>query len=164
MQQQPYPNYGPYYYPPFPQNNAPYPSFYGGPPPPTQPPQAPHTNNPPGPSPYSFDAGAYNLKPNASVVAQSRRHRKNSSTPATAAPAAPLKSAMKKTVNVFNQAEATIGRQLSNPFYNPASGSQNNPNAPMQMPRPRVYSNPTYPENVRDDPYNTDMEEPIACN
>ena len=66
MQQQQYGSYGPYYgYPsystPYMGSNpttSGYPPFYG-PPQSQQPPPAPHTNNPPAPAPYSFDAAAY---------------------------------------------------------------------------------------------------------
>ena len=169
MQQQQYGSYGPYYgYPsystPYMGSNpttSGYPPFYG-PPQSQQPPPAPHTNNPPAPAPYSFDAAAYNLKPNASISGPSRGHRRASTVPASAA--ASLKSAMKKTVNAFTQAEATIGRQLTNPFHNPAASNPYPTQPPgMQMPRPRVYSNPAHPQNMRDDPNDLDIQEPVAC-
>ncbi|KAF8905569.1 hypothetical protein CPB84DRAFT_1893187 [Gymnopilus junonius] len=63
-----------------------------------------------------------------------------------AAPSAPLKSAMKKTMNVFNAAENTLGRQFSNPF----SHAQQNPAPPF--PRPRVQSNPQRSQNAVKEP------------
>ncbi|KAF8198966.1 hypothetical protein BJ912DRAFT_1055087 [Pholiota molesta] len=144
---------------PQPLSNTGYPPFYG--PPISQPAPAPHNNNPPAPAPYSFDAAAYNLKTTPSTtVPFPKQHRRHQT--AAAAPAAPpLKSAMKKTMKVFNTAETTLGRQFSNPFHNPAANA--NPNPAMQMPRPRAYSNPTTPQNLmRDDLYETEPQEPVA--
>jgi hypothetical protein len=169
--QQPYGNYSYYPHPmynqtpymgpnPQPLSNTGYPPFYG--PPISQPAPAPHNNNPPAPAPYSFDAAAYNLKATPSTtVPFPKQHRRHQT--AAAAPAAPpLKSAMKKTMKVFNTAETTLGRQFSNPFHNPAANA--NPNPAMQMPRPRAYSNPTTPQNLmRDDLYETEPQEPVAC-
>lgn len=158
--QQPYSNYPPYYGQPMyphtpymgptsptspPGPSSGYPPFYG----PQQPAPAPPTGNLPAPAPYSFDAAAYAVKPGHPIgqPATSRRHRRNQTTPTTQpAPTAPLKSAMKKTMNVFNVAENTLGRQFSNPF----SHSQQNP-AP-QFPRPRVQSNPSRSQNATKEP------------
>ncbi|KAF9478530.1 hypothetical protein BDN70DRAFT_859951 [Pholiota conissans] len=165
--QQPYGNYA--YYPHPIYNHTPYiapnsqshPPFYG-PPISQQPQPAPHNNNPPAPAPYSFDAAAYNLKsaPNAAppFPKQHRRHQTTAAAPASM----PLKSAMKKTMKVFNTAEATIGRQFSNPFHNPAANNQTT-GPTTQMPRPRAYSNPTTPQNLlREDLYEAEPQEPIA--
>ncbi|KAF8168112.1 hypothetical protein B0H34DRAFT_792758 [Crassisporium funariophilum] len=154
QQQQQYGNY-PYYgqpmYPPHtpymgasgppgPSNG--YPPFYG-PPNPQPPAQAPQNPNPPAPSPYSFDAAAYAVKPGTGTTSQSRRHRRNQTIPAPAA-AAPLKSAMKKTMNnVMNTAETSIARQFSNSF-----GQSQPQNAPPPHNRSRVYSNPPNPQNM----------------
>lgn len=149
MQQQPYSNY-PYYGPPMyhPQTpyvgvNGPppgpshgYPPFYG----PQQPPSAPQHPNPPAPAPYSFDAAAYTTQQNAAPTTKtSRRHRRNQTTPA--APTAPLKSAMKKTMAAFN---------APTQFYNPFSSQPQN-QISTHTPRPRVYSNPNAPQQVRDE-------------
>ena len=149
MQQQPYPNY-PYYGQPMyhPQTpyvgvNGPppgpshgYPPFYG----PQPPPSAPQHPNPPAPAPYNFDPAAYATQQNAPPTANTpRRHRRNRTIPA--APTAPLKSAMKKTMAVFN-----TPAQFHNPF-----SSQPQNQIPTQMPRPRVYSNPSAPQHSRDE-------------
>ena len=122
-----------------------YPPFY-----PNQqaPVPAPQNPNPPAPSPYSFDAAAYAVKPGATSTLP-RRHRRNQTTSATVpapapAPApAPLKSAMRKTANVLNNAEQSISRQFTNPFNQ--SQNQNPP------PRARVYSNPSNPPILKDE-------------
>lgn len=152
MQQQPYPNYPyygqPMYHPQTPymgQNGPPppgpsgYPQYYG----PQPPPSAPQHPNPPAPSPYSFDPAAYTTQQNVAPTTNApRRHRRNPTIPAaTAPPTAPLKSAMKKTMAVFN-----APAQFHNPF-----SSQPQNQVPTQMPRPRVYSNPSVPQPARDD-------------
>jgi len=149
MQQQSYPNYPyygqPMYHPQTPYVGPPpgpshgYPPFYG----PQQPPSAPQHPNPPAPSPYSFDAAAYATQPNPPPTTNtSRRHRRNPTMPtATAPPTAPLKSAMKKTMAVFN-----APAQFHNPF-----SSQPQNHTTTQMPRPRVYSNPSVPQHMRDE-------------
>jgi hypothetical protein len=151
MQQQ-YGNY-PYYPPVFPQTpymgpNGPgptssgYPPFYA-PTNPQAPVQAPQIPNLPAPTPYSFDAAAYAVKPGANSTLP-RRHRRNQTTTATTPGPAPLKSAMKKTVtNALNNAEQSISRQFTNTF----NQSQNH-NPP---PRARVYSNPTNPPFLKDE-------------
>ena len=153
MQQQQYGNYPYYPQPAYPQTpymgpNGPgpsngYPPFYG---PPTQAPVlAPQNSNPTAPSPYSFDAAAYAVKPGANTTLP-KRHRKNLTTPTAPAPA-PLKSAMKKTVtNALNSAEQSITRQFTHTF-NP----QQNQNPSGPPPRTRVYSNPTNPQIPKDE-------------
>ena len=154
QQQQQYGNYPYYPQPVYPQTpymgpNGPgpsngYPPFYG---PPTQAPvSAPQNPNPPAPSPYSFDAAAYAVKPGANSTLP-KRHRRNQTTPSTAPAPAPLKSAMKKTVtNAFNSAEQSITRQFTNTFHPPQN---QNPSGPP--PRTRVYSNPTIPPIQKDE-------------
>ena len=152
QQQQQYGNYPYYPQPVYPQTpymgpNGPgpsngYPPFYG-PPNPQAPVLAPQNPNPPAPSPYSFDAAAYAVKPGANSTLP-RRHRRNQTTAGTAPAPAPLKSAMKKTVtNVFNNAEQSITRQFTNTFNQ--SQNQNPP------PRARVHSNPTNPPILKDE-------------
>jgi hypothetical protein len=127
--------------PPGPSNG--YPSFYAQAPIP-----APYNPNPPTPSPYSFDAEAYAVQPGA-TPAPKRRLRRNQTT--TGPTAVPLKSAMKKTVtNAFNNAEQSIARQFSNPF-----NQSKHQNPPL---RARVYSNPTNPQNLKDE-----IHEPSGC-
>ena len=152
MQQQ-YGNYPYYPQPVYPQTpymgpgpSSGYPSFY--PPQNSQAPApAPQNPNPPAPSPYSFDAAAYTTKP-VSTSAPTRRPRRNPTAPTPV----PLKSAMKKTVtHVLNNAEQSITKQFSNPFH--PSQNQNPP-----PPRARVYSNPTKPQNLKDE-----TNEPSGC-
>ncbi|KAF9568403.1 hypothetical protein CPC08DRAFT_403980 [Agrocybe pediades] len=137
--QQPYASY-PYYGPPMYPPSTP----YMGP----ANPQAPQHGNPPAPTAYSFDAAAYAVKPPLQHGnSQPRAHRRNSTHPTAPQPQTPfpLKSAMKKTINVFSNAESTIGRQFSNPFNN-ASNPQRQSQAPT-FPRPRVQSNPSKSQN-----------------
>lgn len=150
MQQQ-YGNYPYYPQPAYPQTpymgpNGPgpsngYPPFYGPPPPTQAPVPAPQNPNPTGPSPYSFDAAAYAVRPGANSTLP-KRHRRNQTTPT----APPLKSAMKKTVtNALNSAEQSI-TQFTNTF-NPSQ----NQNPPGPTPRSRVHSNPTNPHTPKDE-------------
>lgn len=163
-------------YPPYPYyNSAGYPPPYGQPAPPPQQQHNPYGHfyaapNPPqppqGPQPYTFDAAAYTQRPDA----QSRRQRKHHSF--TAAPAAfpaptpapasapALKSAMKKTMNIFQTAEPSMGRQLSYPGQ-----TENRPQT-----RQRTYSNPARPLQRRESTYEHDQAEardlsgdPVTC-
>ncbi|KAF9056145.1 hypothetical protein BJ165DRAFT_1398878 [Panaeolus papilionaceus] len=119
-----------------------YPPFYG----PSNPQLAPP--NPNLPMPYPYDAAS--KYPQGTVIpsqgASSRPHRRQT------LPSQPLgngggtlKSAMKRTMNVFTNAETAISRQISNPFNNqqtpPTSATHNNP-------RPRLYSNPAPPQGL----------------
>lgn len=122
--------------------NMGYPPFYG----PSNPQLAPP--NPNLPMPYPYDAAS--KYPQGTVIpsqgASSRPHRRQT------LPSQPLgngggtlKSAMKRTMNVFTNAETAISRQISNPFNNqqtpPTSATHNNP-------RPRLYSNPAPPQGL----------------
>ncbi|KAF8974047.1 hypothetical protein BDZ97DRAFT_1648230 [Flammula alnicola] len=141
--------------PPVPSTGG-YPPFYG-PPMPQPPAPAPRNNNPPAPKgiqPFDFNGGSYVLKDKKRPQHQ---HQRNQTIPAAPA-AAPLKSAMKKTMTVFNThtAETSLGRQFSNPFHH----QPQNPNP--TMPRPRVHSHPTNPQHMKEDARETDSQDPIA--
>ncbi|CAA7265814.1 unnamed protein product [Cyclocybe aegerita] len=162
MQQQPYGGY-PYYpqpvYPhtpymgggPPPGPSGGYPPFYG-PPNPQPPAPAPRNPNPPAPTPYSFDAAAYpTVRPATQheTGPQLRRHRRTltipTPAPTPATTTAPLKSAMKKTMTVFN----AFGSG-DNPLTRQSSNSQHGHS--ISKSRPRVYSNPQKPQNLVEDP------------
>ena len=155
MSQRPYPPYS--YYSMYGAPNTPYmggappagpssgyPPFYG----PPQPVPAPPNPNQPVPSPYSFDAESYinNYPPPAQQPSRQPR-RTNTFSGQQQLPqqrhstsgAAPLKSAMKKTMTAFNNAETSTKH-----FFN-SFNSQ--PSAQTPATRPRAYSNPTNPHN-----------------
>ncbi|KAH9486947.1 hypothetical protein JR316_0001013 [Psilocybe cubensis] len=120
-----------------------YPPFYGG----FQPAPAPQHNNPPAPSPYGFDADAYALKHSATTSAPNRQHRRNPTIPTAAAP---LKSAMKKTMTAFGTTDGNGGRHFYNPFSHPQPQTQPPPSnqAPTTFTRTRTHSNPNRPQNL----------------
>lgn len=116
-----------------------YPPFYG----PPQPHPPPNNSNPPAPTPYSFDAESYINNGPPPAIQPSRQPRRNNTFSGQPLPqrhstsgAAPLKSAMKKTMTVFNNAETSTKQ-----FFNSLGSSQ----APAT--RPRAYSNPSNPRN-----------------
>ena len=119
-----------------------YPPFYG-------PPQPVPNSNPPAPSPYSFDPESY-VNNHPPPVQQSSRLPRRTNTFSgqqqlpqqrhSSSGAAPLKSAMKKTMTVFNNAE-TSTKQFFNSF------NSHQPSAHTPNTRPRAYSNPTNPHN-----------------
>lgn len=126
-----------------------YPPFYG----PPQPHPAPPNPNPPAPSPYSFDADSYINNGPPPVQQPSRQPRRtNTFSGQQSAPqrqsstngATPLKSAMKKTMTVFNNAESSTKH-----FFNSFNSQQ--PSAQTPATRPRAYSNPTNPQNALPD-------------
>jgi hypothetical protein len=162
--QQGYPSY-PYY------NPSAYQPPYGQPAPPPQQqhnPYAPYyappntSQGPQGPQPYTFDAAAYTQRPDA----QSRRQRKHHSftaappAPPAPAPAPALKSAMKKTMNIFQTADTSMGRQLSYPGQ-----TENRPQI-----RQRTHSNPAKPLQRRESVHDHDQVDtrnlsgdPVTC-
>ena len=116
-----------------------YPPFYG----PPQPHPAPPNPNPPAPSPYSFDPESYiNNGPPPAQQRQPRRTNTFSGQPQAPqrhSTGAPLKSAMKKTMTAFTNAESSTKH-----FFN-SFNSQSPAHTPAT--RPRAYSNPTNPRN-----------------
>ncbi|KAJ3513819.1 hypothetical protein NLJ89_g2736 [Agrocybe chaxingu] len=79
------------------------------------------------------------------------RRGSTASAPTPATTTAPLKSAMKKTMTVFN----AFGSG-DNPLTRQSSNSQHGHSISISKPRPRVYSNPQKPHNLVEDPSEPD--------
>ncbi len=118
-----------------------YPPFYA----PPQPHPAPPNPNPSTPAPYSFDPESYiNNAPPPAQQPQRLPRRTNTFSgqpaPQRHSTGAPLKSAMKKTITAFSNAESSTKH-----FFNSFNPHQSPPHTPAI--RPRAYSNPTNPQN-----------------